>query len=337
MNRWPACILFVLSLLVLPAGAACQGNKNTALKQPTTPTSEATVHPLELTAVPLADPQQLIAPGADLAVQSLQMEMIPGEASILAVVSSAQPSRTGCQPALGDQTQYLELFRFNDATKKWDRIMDGSQWPTSASGEVISPKPSADVCLPVSDLEIRAVRMRSDRDFLVVNDTVWQGTGNVNSRLFILGFSGDELTLLYQSEDYPKTILPSLLVLGDQVVYRPNLLLASDPGSFPTLREESVLRYDSGTDKVVATSRLHCMDGTISSMGGPPLNIIEQPIQGGEATSTFVLDCGATYGITPSTVIQGASQLSVGQRVSVRVYRLSSVRELVADEVDVLP
>jgi LysM repeat protein/predicted Ser/Thr protein kinase len=294
--------------------------------------------------IPIPDPQQLIRPGATV-VESLQIEMIPGEAPVLAVVSSMKPSFSACTAGNRNETDYLELFQlkaFEDA-ETWVKIMDGSQWPSSGPTDAISPEPDPAYCLPLSSIEIASVRMRSDRDYLVANDTVIRGTGTWGSRLFILGFSQDKLTTLYESEGYPQTDLPDFEISGDQVVYRPELGTAYDPRSVHSGINESVLAYDPATDKVVVKSNRFlpsCIEGTILNVLGGSFDVAGRPIQGGEATSMFALSCGGSgseYGTTSSTTVEGSEGgVRPGDRVRVTAYRLSAVGELVADKIEVL-
>ena len=226
-------------------------------------------------------PQDLVASGAEVEA-SLGVELVPGKPKSLAVLSSIDDS-ANCGSFAGMTFEWaprrtVQVFSYDSGLRSWMDVFDSGLWPprlplidNPASRPIKDPS-VGDIaagrahCLARRDVKVQAVRMRSDRDYLIVQTFFNSGIGTGTGQLSVVGWLEGARTLLYQDSRVGPV---SGEVAGTNLVTRSNLYLRSNANCCPSGELETVISWDAETNRIAVASPKalpFCTEGSVSKI-----------------------------------------------------------------------
>jgi uncharacterized protein YkwD len=334
-------LLFFVEMIALVAAFGCGESSSPAA----TATRELTAAPASrappsATATGSPVPRAPAGPdisGLDLGVRSqippdatverlMTVDMFPAERPVVAVVYTTPPvSPCAYQKAV---SRFLEMFRFVPSDGSWKLLLNSGNWP-SADAALSSPEfkdSKGSTCWPIQTVDIKAVRMKVDREYLIISTYRAQGASVWSSYVYVLGAVEGEVALLWDGT-YGGN--PKVEVAGPSVLIASALITRYDPGCCPSGSAKTTLTYDSLTKRITESVELspYCLEGTLrgverNEIGTPTRLQLECRIP------DYAFSAETNYDLSPIAVLNGSrlfdkgasDSLILGAHVSVSRY-----------------
>jgi hypothetical protein len=339
--------------LARPAETPSPETSPAPTQPPLTPTPSATPDsaPSPTTAAPPAtltpsDLAALVPPGATVE-EVAYLDFVPGGTNEVAIVYTTDPAPE-CAGAPA-QARGINLVVFARVPAgDYDQVIDGVTWP-SPDRPLVEPSADGGFCWALNEVTFETVRMRPDRDFLVVSQFLHSGASQGASRGSLVGYEDAGPAVLYEvGQGGPIEVE----VTGDAVLFRTGLRLKLDANCCPSADREITITYDASSHGIVAAEPVilpRATEGTIVGVydqDGPLFQEEGQAITNGSVilAPEGAAGLGTIYAVDASTTLDGIAGATFRVGDSVRVVSWEArdtdadfEGELYASEVETAP